>query len=72
LAPCKACLGCVSTNVYVIKNHGIAQAEKAKESDALIVVGFTPYSSLDSRTKAFIERLYPLRNMHLCKESLAE
>ncbi|WP_406670048.1 flavodoxin family protein [Methanolobus sp. ZRKC4] len=39
-------------------------AEKAKEADALIVAGFTPYSSLDSRTKAFIERLYPLRHRY--------
>jgi multimeric flavodoxin WrbA len=37
-------------------------AEKAKEADAMIVAGYTPYSSLDARTKAFIERLYPLRH----------
>jgi multimeric flavodoxin WrbA len=39
-------------------------AEKAKQANALIIGGFTPYSSLDSRTKAFIERLYPLRHIH--------
>ncbi|WP_319506802.1 flavodoxin family protein [uncultured Methanolobus sp.] len=64
VAPCKACLGCVSTNVCVIKDDGIKLAEKAKEADALIIAGFTPYSTLDSRTKAFIERLYPLRHRH--------
>jgi multimeric flavodoxin WrbA len=64
VAPCKACLGCVKTNVCVIKDDGIALAEKAKEADALIVAGFTPYSTLDSRTKAFIERLYPLRHQY--------
>ncbi|WP_292471129.1 flavodoxin family protein [Methanolobus sp.] len=64
VAPCKACLGCVNTNVCVIKDDGIALAEKAKEADALIIAGFTPYSSLDARTKAFIERLYPLRHRH--------
>ncbi|AKB85623.1 flavodoxin family protein [Methanococcoides methylutens] len=64
VAPCKACLGCVKTNVCVIKDDGIALAEKAKEADALIIAGFTPYSSLDSRTKAFIERLYPLRHRY--------
>ncbi|MDY0385719.1 MAG: flavodoxin family protein [Methanolobus sp.] len=64
IAPCKACLGCVSTNVCVIKDDGIALAEKAKDADALIIAGFTPYSSLDSRTKAFIERLYPLRHRY--------
>ena len=64
VAPCKACLGCVSTNVCVIKDDGITLAEKAKEADALIISGFTPYSTLDSRTKAFIERLYPLRHRY--------
>ncbi|WP_342304682.1 flavodoxin family protein [Methanolobus sp. ZRKC5] len=64
VAPCKACLGCVKTNVCVIKDEGIALAEKAKEADALIIAGFTPYSTLDSRTKALMERLYPLRHLH--------
>lgn len=64
VAPCKACLGCVKTNVCVIKDDGIILAEKAKEADALIIAGFTPYSTLDARTKAFMERLYPLRHLH--------
>jgi multimeric flavodoxin WrbA len=29
-----------------------------------VVGAFTPYSSLDSRTKAFLERLYPRRHQH--------
>lgn len=62
VAPCRACLGCVKTNRCVIDDDGILLAEKVKEADALIIGGFTPYSSLDSRTKAFIERLYPLRH----------
>ena len=64
VAPCQACLGCVKTNRCVIEDDGILLAEKAKEADALIIAGFTPYSSLDARTKAFIERLYPLRHLH--------
>ena len=64
VAPCKACLGCIKTNRCVIQDDGILLAEKAKEADALVVAGFTPYSTLDSRTKAFIERLYPLRHNH--------
>lgn len=64
VAPCKACLGCVKTNKCVIKDDGIELAEKAKAADALVIAGFTPYSSLDARTKAFIERLYPLRHTH--------
>jgi multimeric flavodoxin WrbA len=62
--PCRACLGCVKTNKCVIKDDGIELAEKAKAADALVIAGFTPYSSLDARTKAFIERLYPLRHTH--------
>ena len=64
IEPCRACLGCVETNRCVIKDDGIELAEKVKAADALIVAGFTPYSSLDGRTKAFLERLYPLRHMH--------
>lgn len=64
VAPCMACLGCLKTNRCVIQDDGIALAEKAKEADAMVVAGFTPYSTLDSRTKAFLERLYPLRHNH--------
>ncbi len=64
VAPCQACLGCVKTNRCVIEDDGILLAEKTKGADALIIAGFTPYSSLDARTKAFMERLYPLRHIH--------
>lgn len=64
IEPCRGCLGCVETNRCIIKDDGIELAEKVKEADALIVAGFTPYSSLDARTKAFLERLYPLRHQH--------
>ncbi|OGV63330.1 MAG: NADPH-dependent FMN reductase [Lentisphaerae bacterium RIFOXYB12_FULL_65_16] len=64
VAPCSACLGCVKTNRCVIQDDGNMLADKAKRADALVIAGFTPYSTLDSRTKAFIERLYPLRHNH--------
>jgi len=64
VAPCRACLGCIKTNQCVIKDDGIELAEKVKAADALVIAGFTPYSTIDSRTKAFIERLYPLRHIH--------
>lgn len=64
VAPCKACLGCVKDNRCVIPDDGVELAEKAREADALVVAGFTPYSTLDARTKAFLERLYPLRHRH--------
>lgn len=63
-APCKACLGCRKTNECEVRDDGIVLAEKAKKADAIVIGGFTPYSSLDARTKAFMERLYPLRHNH--------
>jgi multimeric flavodoxin WrbA len=62
--PCRACLGCVKTNVCVIGDGGNILCEKAKRADAIVIAGFTPYSSIDARTKAFMERLYPLRHIH--------
>jgi multimeric flavodoxin WrbA len=64
IAPCDACLGCVTTNKCIINDDGNKLAEWVKQADALVVGGFTPYSTLDSRTKAFLERLYPLRHQH--------
>lgn len=64
IAPCMACLKCVETNRCIINDDGNTLAEKAYKADALIIAGFTPYSSIDSRTKTFIERLYPLRHRH--------
>lgn len=60
--PCRACLACSKTGKCVIKDDGIELAQKVKQADALIVAGFATYSTLDSRTKTFIERLYPNRH----------
>ncbi|MFH2124464.1 MAG: flavodoxin family protein [Pseudomonadota bacterium] len=64
VGPCDACLGCIKTNRCIKKDDGLLLAEKTYKADALIIAGFTPYSSLDSRTKAYMERLYPLRHRH--------
>jgi multimeric flavodoxin WrbA len=60
--PCRACLACVRTGRCVINDDAPALAGRVREADALVVGGFTPYSSLDARSKAFLERLYPLRH----------
>lgn len=62
VAPCKACLGCVKTNRCTIQDDGIILAEKVKAAAALVIAGFTPYATLESRTKACMERLYPLQH----------
>ena len=64
IQPCNACLGCKETNSCVQKDDGNLLMNKAYKADALIVAGFTPYSSIDSRTKIFLERLYPLHHSH--------
>jgi len=64
IKPCDGCLGCTTHNKCVQNDDGLMLAEKTFKADALIVAGFTPYATLDSRTKAYLERLYPLRHRH--------
>ena len=58
MAPCRACLGCVETNHCVVDDDGKRLAELFHEASAFVLGGYTPYSSLDARTKAFMERMY--------------
>ena len=57
-SPCRACLGCVNSNQCVVADDGRLLAEQFHDSPAFVLGGFTPYSSLDARTKAFMERMY--------------
>lgn len=58
VAPCRACLGCVATNQCVVEDDGRRLAELFRQAPAFVLGGYTPYSSLDARTKAFMERMY--------------
>jgi multimeric flavodoxin WrbA len=58
VAPCRVCLGCVKTNQCVVQDDGRALADLFQEASAFVLGAFTPYSSLDARTKAFMERMY--------------
>ena len=60
--PCRACLGCVETNTCVVKDDAQALAERFRDVPAFVLGAFTPYSSLDARSKAFMERMYCLRH----------
>ncbi len=62
IAPCRACLGCKETNECVQQDDGRELAEKFHHADAFVLGGYTPYSSLDARSKTFIERMYCLRH----------
>ncbi len=62
ISACKACLGCVKTNRCVVKDDMADLAETFYQSAGFVIGAYTPYSSLDARTKAFMERLYCLRH----------
>ncbi len=62
LAACRACLGCVAENRCVVQDDGRELAEKFHQAQAFVLGAYTPYSSLDARTKAFMERMYCFRH----------
>ena len=62
VAPCRACLGCVETNECVVQDDGRELAHRFRAAKAFVLGAFTPYSSLDARTKTFMERMYCLRH----------
>jgi multimeric flavodoxin WrbA len=62
VAPCHACLGCVEDARCVVKDDGRQLAERFREATAFVLGAFTPYSSLDARCKAFMERMYCFRH----------
>lgn len=61
--PCRACLGCTESNECVVQDDAQMLAEKFKAAKAFVLGAFTPYSSLDGRTKAFMERMYCMRHI---------
>jgi len=60
--PCRACLGCVRDNRCVVKDDGQTLAELFHEAPAFVLGAYTPYSSLDARSKTFMERMYCFRH----------
>lgn len=62
MSPCRACLGCTDTNTCVLTDDAQALAEQFHAADGFVLGCYTPYSSLDARTKSFMERMYCLRH----------
>lgn len=62
MEPCRACLGCKDSNQCVVADDAQALAEKFREAKGFVLGAYTPYSSLDARTKMFMERMYCLRH----------
>jgi len=62
-SPCRACLGCINSNECVLLDDARQLALQFRDAPAFVLGGYTPYSSLDARTKAFMERMYCFRHM---------
>lgn len=60
--PCNACKGCVTDNVCKQEDDWQSVAGKVLAAGALVIGGYSPYGSLDARTKAFMERMYCFRH----------
>lgn len=61
-APCRACLGCINANECVVIDDARSLAARFREVPAFVLGAYTPYSSLDARTKAFMERMFCFRH----------
>jgi multimeric flavodoxin WrbA len=62
MVPCRGCLGCVENNECVVQDDGQQLAADFRQAAAFVLGAFTPYSSLDARTKMFMERMYCFRH----------
>ena len=69
--PCNACKGCVTDNVCKQIDDWQSIADRVLDARALVIGGYSPYGSLDARTKAFMERMYCFRHQKaLSKDKL--
>jgi NAD(P)H-dependent FMN reductase len=64
IRPCKACKSCVEDNVCKQEDDFSWLSKKVLDADALVIGAYSPYSSLDAFTKAFLERLWSLRHVN--------
>ncbi len=67
--PCLACKACVEDNICKVNDDFPALANKVRETQALVIGGYTPYRVLDGFTKAFLERLWSMRHLHSLNEN---
>ena len=64
IRPCRACKRCVEDNVCKQEDDFNWLSKKVMDADALVIGAYSPYSSLDAFTKAFLERLWSLRHVN--------
>jgi multimeric flavodoxin WrbA len=62
IGPCVACLGCVETNVCVLKDDMAALRPLIVEADAYVIGGANFFQSLNGLAHCFMERWYQFRH----------
>lgn len=62
LRGCLACLRSAGDNICKQKDDFSELGPKVRMAEALVIGAYTPYGSMDSFTKAFLERLFSLRH----------
>jgi multimeric flavodoxin WrbA len=59
---CMACLQCAGDNICKQRDDFVELSVKVRKAHALVIGAFSPYGSVDSFTKAFLERLFSFRH----------
>lgn len=62
IGACIACLGCVKTNVCVLKDDMADLRAKIVEADAYVIGGANYFKNLNALTHCFMERWYQFRH----------
>lgn len=65
VGPCNACMRCTFMNLCVVEDDFVQLAEKVMEADALVLGSPVYYGTVSAYTKAFMERLFSKRHVHL-------
>lgn len=62
VGPCRACLGCIESNVCVVQDDMVALRERLLAADGLVIGGATYFGTLNALTHAFMERFFQFRH----------
>ncbi len=62
IGPCRACLGCVNTNVCVLDDDLADLRQKIVAADGYVIGGANYFMSLNGLAQAFMERWYQFRH----------
>lgn len=62
IGPCRACLSCKEDHHCALEDDGRSLANYFAQVPAFVLGAYTPYGSLDARTKTFMERMFCLRH----------